>query len=229
MLHNKFTEVDNKFASFQLFLVSPNDEERVMHRQLFNQTLGINYPNILQDASLELKYIREFYTRRYDEAKNATAKENIINEYRDLYGTFSEITVKSPNIQDAVKKVEKNMDKLANNIILNNLLNVCFALALAFATLGAGILIPIATAVIPIEPFIGITLLATGCASFILSIEKCVNCIEKLQWTDSVKKEKKHELSFFSKIDTLFSAPSKPENKPTNDEVDVNEQIIPSY
>lgn len=230
MLLNKFTDIDNKFALFQLFLVNPTQEQRVMQRQLFKQTLGINYENITREAALELKYIREFYTRRYDEAANSSAKENIINEYRDLYECFGELTLKAPDIQDAVKKIKQNMNKLANNIILNNLLNVCFALALAFAALGAWILIPLATLIVlPIQPFIGTALLATGFASLVLSIYNYVQCLERLQGTGFVREERKHEISFFSTIEKLFSAPSKPDNKPAIDEVDMSEHIILSY
>ncbi len=216
MTTKKFIELDNKFAKIQTYLEKGAVPGSVMDL-LFKKIMGQDRSETMSNANSELTQIRSFYNQRFHSASSCD-KEAILSRYEELYEIFSQITHNNLAINDAEKRVKNNLDEWKVDIVCNNIIHFCLAVACALPLVAGIIVLPFVLPVISLDFFIGAAILTAASSSIFLALNSCFNNLADMESTKPVRKNSIVELSFLNNLNKLLKVESTKDNEKNNDE-----------
>lgn len=224
MVQTEFEELNNNYSKIQSFLEIAAAPHSVAN-QLFNMAMGVNKihlneTSILIQANKDLTAIRNFYCKRFYSASNGE-RSAILARYQELYDILSQIAEGELTIELATQKINKTTETWENNIIFNNVMHFCFAIACALP-LAAGIaILPFVLPVIALNFFLGAAILTAASSSIVLALSQCYNNFSLLESTKPVRNNSMVEFSFLNNMNKIHLSPkgSKPTSSgPTSSE-----------
>lgn len=225
-LQEEFDKIDKKFAAFQTFLEHPTNEQSLAHQSI-TETLGKDGEAIIKNATNELGKIRTFYQERMYSA-NFISEAAIVTEYDMLYKRLYRVTQNEIRTEDALQEIENDTLLWKSCIFIKNLMHVCLAIAWVLPVAAAVLILPFALPVVSVNPLLGLSLFISSTAALFLSIAKIYDHLNSIQSTTPVSEKGKWELSFFSKINSLYKPDGS--NAPAySDDSDYSEESERSY
>ncbi|KTD61482.1 DUF5638 domain-containing protein [Legionella shakespearei] len=202
-LQNDFDKIDKKFAAFENFLVQPTDEQSQV-LDLLTESLGAEDKNTIAKAAEELKKIRTFYQNRFEANTGVIAQAVILAEYDALYHNLYKITANEISAEEVLEEIENDTLLWEAGIIIKNILNVCAALLWLLPVAASLVIMPFIVPFLSINPFLGVSLLITCSAALIFGLYEALDNLSYITSLEPVEENLLVELSFFSKMNTLY-------------------------
>lgn len=218
MVQTKFKELNNNFTKLQFFLEAAVKQNSTANLVL-NMLMGPNKNHIMVQANIELAQIRDFYCERFYSASEAE-KVDILRRYQELYLILSKLSNGELTIDLASKKICETTNSWEDDIIFNNVLHVCLAIACALPLVAGIAILPFVLPVISLNFFAGAAILTAASSSIILALSQCYNNFSNIESTKPVRSNSIVQLSFLNYMNEINSCKRNLDANITEDNVD---------
>lgn len=214
----KFKELNINFAKLQFFLEAAAKQNSKANLAL-NMLMGPNKNHIIVQANIELAQIRDFYCERFYSASEAE-KGDILRRYQEFYLTLSKISNGELTIDLASKKICETTNSWEDDIVFNNILHVCLAIACALPLVAGIAILPFVLPVLSLDFFAGASIFIAASSSIILAVSQCYNSFSNIESTKQVRSNGIVQLSFLNHMNEINSCKRNLDANITEDHVD---------
>lgn len=197
-LQSNFNKIDKKFAAFENHLKNPNSD------QFYVLMLAVGDPQTIKNAAQELGKIRAFYEKRFEANTGLIAQAIILAEYDALYNTLYKITKNQISAENAREQIENDTVICETYILFKDIFSVCLGFMWLLPVAASLVILPFTLPFLSINPLLGVSLLMTCGSALILSLSQSINNFMDISSTSTAQENLLVELSFFSKMNSLF-------------------------